>query len=75
MSKEYHYKSANYFKQDSISATDEGVVKDVVIVKEGVDKDFGYFTPEFLDALVSHSNAQPQGVKCRFWGRLWRNYH
>ncbi len=33
MSKEYHYKSANYFKQDSISATDEGVVKDVVIFK------------------------------------------
>ncbi len=66
MSKEKHYKSANYFKQDSVSSTSNGVVSNVVIVTEGVDKDLGYFTPEFLDALVAHANAQPKGVKCRF---------
>ncbi len=66
MSKENHYKSANYFKQNNLSSTAEGVIHNVVIVTEGVDKDLGYFTPEFLDALVAHSNAQPKGVKCRF---------
>ncbi len=66
MSKENHYKSANYFKQDSVSSTSNGVVSNIVIVTEGVDKDLGYFTPEFLDALVAHANAQPKGVKCRF---------
>lgn len=44
----------------------EGILREVVIVEEGVDKSRGYFSTDFLKALVRAGNTQEKGVKCRF---------
>lgn len=43
-----------------------GVIKDVVILQEGLDKNGGFFTPAFLNDLIDAGNAQEKGVKSRF---------
>ncbi|GLB53052.1 hypothetical protein NBRC110019_20920 [Neptunitalea chrysea] len=43
-----------------------GIVKNVVIVQEGVNKNGSYFNTQFLEAIVSKGNEQTQGVKSRF---------
>ena len=62
-----HYKSKAIFK-NSVGTVDKesGIIKDIVIVQEGIDKDQGFFTPEFINALVEHGNSQSKGVKSRF---------
>ena len=62
-----HFKSEALFTQPSLNVDKEnGVIKGVVIVQEGIDKDNGFFTPEFLNDLIDAGNAQTQGVKSRF---------
>ncbi len=62
-----HFKSEVLFTQPSLNVDREsGLIKGVVIVQEGIDKDNGFFTPEFLNDLVDAGNAQNQGVKSRF---------
>lgn len=43
-----------------------GIIKNVVIVQQGVNKNGSYFNTRFLADLVDQGNAQTQGVKCRF---------
>lgn len=64
---ETNFKSEALFTQPSLNVDKEnGLVKGVVIVQEGIDKDSGFFTPEFLNDLIDAGNAQTQGVKSRF---------
>lgn len=61
------FKSDALFSQPEIQVDkDLGLVKGVVIVQEGLDKNGGFFTPEFLNDLIDDGNAQKQGVKSRF---------
>lgn len=60
-----HFKTANFYKQETLSSQN-GIIQGVVIVKQGIDKDGGYFTPEFMQSLVAQANEQTKGVKCRF---------
>lgn len=64
MAKEW-LKADAVFDQPDLEVKD-GVIKNVVIVQEGIDKDYGFFTPEFLAALVENAKSQTQGVKARF---------
>ncbi|GLB47757.1 hypothetical protein [Neptunitalea lumnitzerae] len=43
-----------------------GIIKNVVIVQQGPNKNGSYFNTQFLKDLVVQGNAQQQGVKCRF---------
>ena len=45
---------------------ENGVIRNIVIVQEGVDKDNGNFTKEFLQELLDAGQAQTQGLKSRF---------
>lgn len=67
MAKKQHFKSSPLFS-DTRKNVDRkrGIVRDVVIVKEGIDKDFGYFSNQFLKDLTNAGNQQRQGVKSRF---------
>ena len=60
-----HLKADAVFDQPNIEV-EGGVIKNVVIVQEGLDKDYGFFTSEFLQSLVDQGNAQAKGVKSRF---------
>lgn len=61
-----HFKSKAIFEQPLKVDRELGVIHDVVIVQEGVDKDSGYFDTDFINALVNGGNAQSKGVKSRF---------
>lgn len=66
MSKE-HFKSIPLFENQSANVDREnGVIRNIVIVQEGVDKDNGNFTKEFLQELLDAGQAQTQGLKSRF---------
>ncbi len=62
------YKSIPIFgKEQKINVDAEsGIIRDVVIVQAGIDKDGGYFNDEFISDLIREGNAQKQGVKSRF---------
>lgn len=62
-----HFKSDILFAQPSINIDREnGILKNVMIIHEGVCKNGDYVSPEFLNDLVELGNAQKQGVKSRF---------
>lgn len=61
-----HFKSQAIFKQSLQIDREAGIIRDVVIVQEGIDKDLGFFNADFINALVEHGNAQSKGVKSRF---------
>ncbi len=64
-----HYKSLAVFMTKSVSVqeTDTGaVIKDVVIIQQGVDKVGDYIDEAFVDGIIAMGNSQPQGVKSRF---------
>ena len=66
LSKE-HFKSIPLFENQSTNVDREnGIIKNIVIVQEGVDKDNGNFTKEFLNELLKAAQEQTQGVKSRF---------
>ncbi len=66
--------SRKRFKSSAIFSTiaknnvdkEHGIIRDVVIVQGGIDKERGYFNDEFLNDLVGEGNSQKQGVKSRF---------
>lgn len=61
------YKSVAIFGKGHINVdTEIGIIRDIVIVQAGIDKDRGYFNDEFLIDLIREGNAQKQGVKSRF---------
>lgn len=62
-----HFKSLVSFSTPSINVDKEtGVVKNIVIVQQGANKNGTYFNNNFLTDLTQKGNAQKQGVKCRF---------
>lgn len=66
MSKE-HFKSLPLFENHQANVDREnGIIKNIVIVQEGLDKDDCYFTKEFLQELMENAQSQTNGVKSRF---------
>lgn len=61
-----HFKSSAFFKQNFNVERENSIIKNVVIVQEGLDKNYGYFEPEFINELIEEGNAQTSGVKSRF---------
>lgn len=62
-----HFKSAPLFLSVKKNVDKrKGVIRNIVIVQEGIDKDFGYFDRTFLKDLTNAGNNQKQGVKARF---------
>lgn len=61
------FKTTPEFKQPSLNVDREnGIIKNVVIVQQGANKNGSYFNSQFLTDLVASGNAQTQGVKSRF---------
>jgi len=61
------FKTTPEFKQPSLNVDREnGIIKNVVIVQQGANKNGSYFNSQFLTDLVAGGNAQTQGVKSRF---------
>lgn len=56
---EYNPQSLNIIKE-------EGLIKNVVIAQEGLNKNNTYFDVSFLTALVAKAQEQPRGIKARF---------
>ncbi|CAL2085124.1 hypothetical protein [Tenacibaculum sp. 190524A02b] len=62
-----HFKSLVSFSNKSINVDkDNGVIKNIVIVQQGANKNGSYFNQQFLSDLTEKGNLQKQGVKCRF---------
>lgn len=62
-----HFKSLPLFENQSANVDREnGIIRNVVIVQEGLDKDDCYFTKEFLQELLGNAQEQTNGVKSRF---------
>jgi len=45
---------------------ENGIIKSVVIVNSGLDKNGDNIDTTFLNQIAEQGNAQPQGVKSRF---------
>lgn len=66
LSKE-HFKSLPLFENYKANVDREnGIIRNIVIVQEGLDKDDCYFTKEFLQELLENAQGQTNGVKSRF---------
>ncbi len=63
-----HFKSSALFSTVAKSNVDKekGIIRDIVIVQGGIDKEGGYFDDDFLKGLIEEGNAQKMGVKSRF---------
>lgn len=62
-----HIKSLPLFENQAANVDREsGIISNIVIVQEGLDKDDCYFTKEFLQELLNDAQAQTNGVKSRF---------
>ena len=65
--KHSHFKATPQFSQPSVNVDREnGIVKNVIIVEQGANKNGSYFNSQFITDLVADGNAQKQGVKSRF---------
>lgn len=63
------FKNLPVFQKGKLSKEEidgKTVIKNVVIVQEGIDKVGDYFSKEFLDELVADVEERPIGIKARF---------
>ncbi|MFC5046300.1 hypothetical protein ACFSTE_13310 [Aquimarina hainanensis] len=62
-----HFKASVSFSNMSLNVDEKnGIIRNVVIVQQGENKNDSYFNEAFLVDLVNQGNEQKQGVKCRF---------
>lgn len=62
-----HFKATPQFKQPSMNVdSDNGIIKNIVIVQQGDNKNGSFFNSQFISDLVAGGNLQTQGVKSRF---------
>ncbi len=65
--KKVHRSAPVFFKASQANIDSEnGVIKDIVIIQSGKDKYGENFDTTFLEQIVTQGNAQPAGVKSRF---------
>lgn len=67
MEKTSFFKSLPLMNQSTLNVDIEnGIIKNICIVEEGLNKNKTYFNNQFLHDLVEQGNEQKQGVKSRF---------